>query len=177
MPALEGEAYRASFRFEARAEEFVLHPAKSASNPSGQPERTLTDVKVFELSAVLFPAYAGTSASVRGQADKAMALPGGSLEALRDIPGSGPTTMRRLRLAAKKGDRNAAELVRALERGGRVAVTWSDDRRDEFSFERGRVLSEGRRPAPLRDATRSRSGRLPTRSNSASSRLPRWQLP
>jgi HK97 family phage prohead protease len=175
MPALQADQFKASFRFEARSEEFVLHPKRSAGNPSGLAERVLTDVKVAELSAVLFPAYRSTSASLRAQGEKPLLpLTGGRLEALDDIPGSGPATVRRLRLAAKKGDENARELVRALERGGRVAVTWSEDRRDGFSFERGRVLEDGRRPAPLRGTTRlSTAGRLPTRRAKSRS----WQLP
>jgi phage head maturation protease len=39
-------------------------PARSSYNPEALPERTLREVKLFELGSVTFPAYAGATAGL-----------------------------------------------------------------------------------------------------------------
>jgi len=45
-------------------ETLVDHPAQSAHNDSGLPERTLTSIDCREAGPVVFPAYAGAQLSV-----------------------------------------------------------------------------------------------------------------
>jgi HK97 family phage prohead protease len=66
VPGLEAGLYGASFRFRTLREEFVDKPKASDHNPDGLPERTLKEVELFEFGPVVFGAYDGATAGVRG---------------------------------------------------------------------------------------------------------------
>lgn len=79
IPALEGRLISgektgsqlgASFRFEVINEEWAQKPKASKMNPTGLPERTITQAKVFEFGPVTFPASAGASAGMRSLSDE-----------------------------------------------------------------------------------------------------------
>jgi HK97 family phage major capsid protein/HK97 family phage prohead protease len=69
IPGLREGLYGASFRFSVLKEELVSEPKRSAYNPDGLPERTLTEVKLSEFGPVTFPAYSGATAGVRSATD------------------------------------------------------------------------------------------------------------
>lgn len=56
-----------SFRFSVVKEEWDDIPERSKSNPDALPERTITELKLYEFGPVTFPAYAATSVGVRSQ--------------------------------------------------------------------------------------------------------------
>lgn len=64
---LKAGVYQASWRFRALSEDVSERPARSAHNPLGLPERTVTDMHVSELSVVTFPAYSSTSSMLRSR--------------------------------------------------------------------------------------------------------------
>jgi HK97 family phage prohead protease len=64
IPALEEGLYGSSFRFRVMRESIDAKPARSSYNPDALPERTLREVKLFELGPVTFPAYAGATAGL-----------------------------------------------------------------------------------------------------------------
>lgn len=72
---VEEGLYGASFRFRVMREEFVENPAKSDRNPGRLPERTLREVDLLEFGPCTFPAYAGATAGLRGQARATPASP------------------------------------------------------------------------------------------------------
>jgi HK97 family phage prohead protease len=65
LPGLRGGQYGASFRFRVIREEVNTKPGKSAYNPAGIEERSITECSVSEFGPVSFPAYKDASASVR----------------------------------------------------------------------------------------------------------------
>jgi HK97 family phage prohead protease len=65
MPGLRAGLYGASFRFRALEQQVNKRPGKSDFNPDGIPEITVTQAKVVEISTTTFPAYPGSTASVR----------------------------------------------------------------------------------------------------------------
>lgn len=80
MPALRANQLGASFRFRVTAEEWVEPKKASDSNPEKLPERTITDVDLYEFGPVTFPAYADATAGVRSAGTDSF------LEALMDDP-------------------------------------------------------------------------------------------
>lgn len=70
IPGLENGLYGASFRFQVISEEFNKKPRRSDFNPSGLPERTVTEAKVIEFGPVTFPAYAQATAGLRSMTDE-----------------------------------------------------------------------------------------------------------
>lgn len=69
IPALEAGLLGASYRFGVLREEWVDEPAPSDHNPKGLPERTIKEVRLFELGPVTFPAFEGATAKVRSLTD------------------------------------------------------------------------------------------------------------
>lgn len=65
MAGLRAGTYGASFRFSVVKESTDEEPGASDYNPSGLPERTIKEVKLFEFGPVTFPAYAEATAGVR----------------------------------------------------------------------------------------------------------------
>lgn len=69
MPAIAAGEMGASFRMGVRGESWN-EPAKPTDwNPAQLPERTITDVDLYEFGPVTFPAYATTSAGLRSTTD------------------------------------------------------------------------------------------------------------
>ncbi len=50
-----------------RAEAFERYVRRSDYNPDALPERTITDVQLFEFGPVTWPAYAGATAGLRAR--------------------------------------------------------------------------------------------------------------
>lgn len=65
LPGLQAGLYGASFRFQVMREEFETEPDPSDDNPSGLPERTIKELRLFEFGPVTFPAYQSATAGVR----------------------------------------------------------------------------------------------------------------
>ncbi len=65
MPALRAGQLGASFRFRVVGEQWVEPKKESAHNPNKLPERTITDVDLYEFGPVTFPAYEAATAGVR----------------------------------------------------------------------------------------------------------------
>lgn len=70
IPAAEAGLLGASFRFKVRTEEWVDDPAPRKDNPKGLPERTITDVDLYELGPVTFPASEAATAALRSTSDE-----------------------------------------------------------------------------------------------------------
>jgi len=69
MPALRAGQLGASFRFKVVDEQWVQPKRSSDHNPEMLPERTITDVDLYEFGPVTFPAYADATAGVRSGSD------------------------------------------------------------------------------------------------------------
>lgn len=69
LSGLRAGAYGASFRFSVDAEDIDRAPTRSAHNPDGLPERTVTAASVSEAGPVTWPAYAGATSGVRSMTD------------------------------------------------------------------------------------------------------------
>lgn len=67
IPGLEAGQYGASFKFRVIAEEINEEPERSDENPDGIPERTITEIKLYEGGPVTFPAYEGATAGLRSR--------------------------------------------------------------------------------------------------------------
>lgn len=55
----------ASWRFRVVTDSWVREPKKSKDNPDGLPERTITEVRLYEFGPVVYPAYPEATAKVR----------------------------------------------------------------------------------------------------------------
>ena len=60
---LRGSVRGASFRFRVTRDEWVHEPKPSTYNPTGLPERTIREIKLYEFGPVVFPAYPAATAS------------------------------------------------------------------------------------------------------------------
>ena len=56
-----------SFRFSVTKEQVDDDPVRSDHNPGGLPERTITELRLFEFGPVTFPAYEATTVGVRAR--------------------------------------------------------------------------------------------------------------
>jgi HK97 family phage prohead protease len=68
-PAIEAGQLGASFRFRVASEEWTEPAKASTANPSRWPERTITDLDLFEFGPVTFGAYAEASSGLRSMND------------------------------------------------------------------------------------------------------------
>ena len=69
LPALRKKQLGASFRFRVTGEQWVEPKRASDHNPEMLPERTITDVDLYEFGPVTFPAYEEATAGVRSGSD------------------------------------------------------------------------------------------------------------
>lgn len=69
LPGLRVGAYGSSFMFEVTAEEWNHEPEKSDHNPDGLPERSVTEVTLYEAGPVTWPANPEATAGVRSGTD------------------------------------------------------------------------------------------------------------
>lgn len=69
IPALRAKQLGASFRFRVTGEQWVEPKKASEHNPDRLPERTITDVDLYEFGPVTFPAYEDATAGVRSGSD------------------------------------------------------------------------------------------------------------
>lgn len=67
-PGIRAGAYGSSFMFEAVREDWNNEPGKSDHNPDGIPERTLSEMRVFEGGPVTWPASPTATAGMRSLA-------------------------------------------------------------------------------------------------------------
>lgn len=70
MPALRAGQLGASFRFKVMAEEWVEPDRASKHNPGKLPERSISDIELYEFGPVTFPAYDSATAGVRSGSDQ-----------------------------------------------------------------------------------------------------------
>jgi HK97 family phage prohead protease len=69
VPGLEAGAYGSSFMFEVLQEQWNHEPAAADHNPEGLPERTITQVRLFEAGPVTWPANPDSTAGLRSGTD------------------------------------------------------------------------------------------------------------
>lgn len=69
MPGLKRRLYSASFRFQVVKDEWNNEPEASDYNPDRLPERTVKEVRLFELGPVTYPANPAATASMRSGTD------------------------------------------------------------------------------------------------------------
>lgn len=69
IPALNAGLLGASFRFQVVRDEWNDKAERSEFNPNGLPERTIREVRLFELGPVTFGAYPEATAKVRSLTD------------------------------------------------------------------------------------------------------------
>jgi hypothetical protein len=65
VEGLRAGAYGSSFMFEVLGERWDREPEKSDDNPDGLPERTITEVRLFEAGPVTWPANPEATAGLR----------------------------------------------------------------------------------------------------------------
>ncbi len=65
LPLLENGLLGASFRFTVLDERYDPKPARSAYNPTGIPERTVTHVRLLEAGPVVFGQYEGATSGIK----------------------------------------------------------------------------------------------------------------
>lgn len=70
LPGLEAGLYGSSYKFDVVKEDANLRPTRSAWNPKGIPEVTMTELKVKEFGPTPIPSYKGTSAGIRSATDE-----------------------------------------------------------------------------------------------------------
>lgn len=68
-PGLRAGAYGSSFMFEVLGELWDREPDKSDHNPDGLPERTITEVRLYEAGPVTWPANPEATAGLRSGMD------------------------------------------------------------------------------------------------------------
>ncbi len=69
VPGLRAGAYGSSFMFEVIGESWNREPGAADHNPEGLPERTITEIKLFEAGPVTWPANPDATAGLRSGVD------------------------------------------------------------------------------------------------------------
>lgn len=112
---LRGSVLGASFRFRVIQDQWNEEPGRSAHNPEGIPERTITEARVFEFGPVVYPANSEATAGVRSMTDDLIARSAHRLgRARQDSPpaiGTGDTADPR-----KHSARTTTQLSREIAR-------------------------------------------------------------
>lgn len=67
IPGLRAGAYGSSFMFEVLGEQWNREPEQSDYNPDGLPERTITEVRLYEAGPVTWPANPEATAGLRSR--------------------------------------------------------------------------------------------------------------
>jgi HK97 family phage major capsid protein len=75
VDGLRKGVYGASHRFSVVREEWAPKPKAGPHNPTGLPERTVIEARLYELGPVTWPAYAGASAALRSMTDEMRGAP------------------------------------------------------------------------------------------------------
>ena len=70
LPALSRGAYGASYMFRVIKEDWNDAPERSDANPAQLPERTISEVKLYEAGPVTFPADESTIVGLRSETDR-----------------------------------------------------------------------------------------------------------
>lgn len=65
LPGLRAGVYGSSFMFRVVKDEWNQEPGRSGENPEGLPERTITEVRLFEAGPVTWPANPEATAGIR----------------------------------------------------------------------------------------------------------------
>lgn len=65
LPGLRAGAYGSSFMFRVIKEEWDDEPSRSEHNPEGLPERTITEVRLYEFGPVTWPANPDATSGLR----------------------------------------------------------------------------------------------------------------
>ena len=115
IPGLEAGVYGSSFRFRVVQEQWNDEPGVSDHNPKGLPERTITEVRLFEQGPVTFPASPTATAGVRSLTDQ-------FYEGLRSRNPQQYDDMLARARAIRTPEREAAAASTAPERGAAPAT-------------------------------------------------------
>jgi phage head maturation protease/proteasome lid subunit RPN8/RPN11 len=70
LPALKAGLLGSSMRFQVVRDEYTAKPKRSDFNPDGIAERVVTEARLLEISAVVWPAYPNATAFVRSGTDE-----------------------------------------------------------------------------------------------------------
>ena len=88
-----GSVLGASFRFRVIKDEWEFDPKRSNHNPERLPERTIREIRMFELGPVVFQAYQNADAGVRSLTDHFLERSRETRSVQRPAqPPAGPTT-------------------------------------------------------------------------------------
>jgi HK97 family phage prohead protease len=109
IPALSAGQMGSSFRFRVVGEQWVEPKKATDSNPAMLPERTITDVDLYEWGPCPFPAYADATAGVRSGTDA-------FVESLLADPAF------LLRFSERVGPNVAAHVLAQVSPGGRTSA-------------------------------------------------------
>lgn len=114
LPGIRAGGYGASFMFQALQESWVEEPGVSDWNPQGLPERTITEVRLFEFGPVTWPANPAATSGIRSATDGHYELmersDPGAVKALRErIIGSRTSALGRAADQAPASDGLAAD--------------------------------------------------------------------
>ncbi len=111
VPLLEPGVLGSSFRFKVDRERLDERPTRSARNPEGLPERTITEASVFEFGPVTFPALRGATAGTPTGAHPPRSAPMSTDQWLQFLD-QGPNETKAQRLARKQWLDSVAPLPR-----------------------------------------------------------------
>jgi HK97 family phage prohead protease len=126
VPALKSGRLGSSFQFDAVKEEIVEPTEATAENPKMLPERTVTELKLYEGGPVVFPAYAGSSAGARSVTDEFRSHSPQELEELFE----------------RWVDLNPEKVRELLEREERKAIAYKKTATSEASWDGPKVKAE-----------------------------------
>lgn len=140
IPALRAGQLGASFRFKVRAEHWNEPAKASKTNPGKLPERTISDVDLYELGPVPWGAYDKATAGVRSGSDQFIE------RLLRD-----PLVL--ARFTERVGGRITEQLLSSLPADGRSTPTATPEVPADGGSKDQVTLSRGQREAWFRDQT------------------------